>query len=245
MSMRTGKTSGVYKGDRPVSFIFVPSAGSKWQVMSKVSAVWCKRFDGSTIDDFLEDLFSCRDRTHGQRACVIADFFSSKGRAVQMWDSIRYLEASCRLCKAVSEGAIGQNEGSSLFRLMFAQAGWILLEPGMTKATEGNPSFVQRSADGKKHLEPVGVGHSSHPGRDGTGWHRGNTSENSHTRSGENHKGSLCMPRGVVWAWVWNTKCRGCEVHKMHDNAHGPGGFPGGVVSARGCAAFACCTMVH
>ena len=137
--MSTGKTSGVYKGDRPVSFIFVPSAGFKWQVMNKVSTVWpwCKRFDGSTIDDFLEDLF--RDRT--QRACVIADFFSGKGRAVQMWNSLRYLEASCRLCKATGDGEIGENEGNSLFRLMFAQPGWILLEPGMPKATEGNPSF--------------------------------------------------------------------------------------------------------
>ena len=56
-----------------------------------------------------------------------------------MWNSLRYLEASCRLCKAMSEGEMGQDEGHSLFRLLFAQAGWILLEPGMVKATEGNP----------------------------------------------------------------------------------------------------------
>ena len=37
--MRKGETSGVCKGDRPVSFIFVPPAGYKWQVMSKVSTV--------------------------------------------------------------------------------------------------------------------------------------------------------------------------------------------------------------
>ena len=56
----------------------------------------------------------------------------------------------------MSEGEIGQDEGHahSLFRLhhdvliLFAQTGWILLEPGMVKATEGNPSFVQRIADG-------------------------------------------------------------------------------------------------
>ena len=65
--MSTGKTSGVYKDDRPVSFIFAPSAGSKWQVMNKVSAVRCKRFDGGTIDDFLEDLF--RDRTQRSILC--------------------------------------------------------------------------------------------------------------------------------------------------------------------------------
>ena len=137
--MSTGRTSGVYKDDRPVSFIFVPSAGFKWQVMNKAPAVWCKRFDGSTIEDFLEDLF--RDQT--KRACVISDFFSGKGRAVQMWNSLRYLEASCRLCKAMSGGEIRQDElefeGHSLFRLLFAQTGWILLEPGMVKATEGNP----------------------------------------------------------------------------------------------------------
>ena len=146
--MGRGKTRGVYKDDRPVSFefIFVPSAGYKWQVANKVSAVWCKRFDGSTIDDILPDVF--RDRT--QRACVVADFFSGKGPAVQLWNSIRYLEASCRLCKAISDKAIGEEEGNALFRLLFAQTGWLLLEPGMTKATEGDPSFVQRirSADG-------------------------------------------------------------------------------------------------
>ena len=66
-----------------------------------------------------------------------------------MRNSLPYREASYRLCKAMSEGEIGQDEGHSLFRLLFAQTGWILLEPGMTKATEGNPSFVQRSADGR------------------------------------------------------------------------------------------------
>ena len=47
--MGTGKTSGVYKGGRPFPFIAIPPAGYKWQVMNKVPAVWCKRFDGSTI----------------------------------------------------------------------------------------------------------------------------------------------------------------------------------------------------
>ena len=64
--MKSGKASGVYKDDRPVSFMsqrFIPSEGYKWQVqnMYKVSAVWCARFDGSTIEGFLEHLF--RDRT--------------------------------------------------------------------------------------------------------------------------------------------------------------------------------------
>ena len=85
--------------------------------MSKVSAVWCKRFDGSTMDGFLADIF--RDRS--QRACVVADFFSGMGRAVQLWNSIRYLEASCRLCKAMSDKEIGEDEGNALFRLLFAQ----------------------------------------------------------------------------------------------------------------------------
>ena len=96
-----------------------------------------------------EHLF--RDRT--KRACVIADFFSGSGRAVQLWNSIRYLESQCRLCKAISQNEIGEEAGHALFRLLlnFAQTGsrWMLLEPGMTKATEGTPSFVQRSADEK------------------------------------------------------------------------------------------------
>ena len=105
--MGKGNTSGDYKDDRPVSFFFVPSAGYKWQVMNKVSTVWCKRFDGSTIEEFLSDVF--RDRT--QRPCVVADFFSGSGRSVQLWNSVRYLEASCRLCKATSEKEIGEPGG--------------------------------------------------------------------------------------------------------------------------------------
>ena len=73
--MSTGRTSGVYKDGHPVSFISVPSAGFKWQVMSRVSAVRCKRLDGSTIDDFLGDLL--RDQT--KRACGISDFFQRQG----------------------------------------------------------------------------------------------------------------------------------------------------------------------
>ena len=69
-----------------------------------VGRVVCSlRWDhGSTIEGFLEHLFG--DQT--ERACVIAVFFSEKGRAVQMWNSIRYLEASCRLCKAMSQREI-------------------------------------------------------------------------------------------------------------------------------------------
>ena len=71
--MGKGRASGVYKDDRPVSFFFVPSVGYKWQVQSKVSAVWCNRFDGSTIEgfEFLRDVF--RDPT--ERPCVVAGFF--------------------------------------------------------------------------------------------------------------------------------------------------------------------------
>ena len=78
--MGRGKTSGVDKGGRPVSFIFVLSAGCKWQVMDKVSTVRCKRFDASAMDDFLyiSDIF--RDPT--KRPCVVAGFSSGKGRAV-------------------------------------------------------------------------------------------------------------------------------------------------------------------
>ena len=59
------------------------------------------------VDDFLRDVF----RDQAKRPCVVADFFSAKGRAVQLWNSTRYLEASCRLCKAISDKAIGEEEG--------------------------------------------------------------------------------------------------------------------------------------
>ena len=114
-------------------------------MQNKIPAVWCKRFDGSTIEDFLTDVF--RDTT--QRPCAVADFFSGGGRAVQMWNSIRYREASYRLCRAMSEKEIGEAEGNALFRLLFAQTNWLLLEPGMKKVTEGIPTFVQRSPDGR------------------------------------------------------------------------------------------------
>ena len=194
-SMGSGETSGVYKDDRPVSFMFIPPAGYKWQVMNKVSTVWCKRFDGSTIEDFLEHLF--RDRT--QRACVIADFFSGSGRAVQMWNSIRYPEASCRLCKAMSQNEIGEEAGNALFRLLFTQTGWMLLEPGMTSATEGNPSFVQRSADGRtiSHQRVSGIARilATMPGEGDEGTPRKND-----MRDGEHHEGSVCLPWGTLRA---------------------------------------------
>ena len=145
--MGQGRVSGVFKDDRPVSFIFVP-AGYKWQVQQKVSTVWCKRFDGSTFEEFAEDVF--RDRT--TRSCVVADFFGAKGRSVQLWNSTRYLEASCRLCKAISDRTIGAEEGDALFRLLFAQTGWILLGPGMTKATEGTLSMCsEMSREGRQY----------------------------------------------------------------------------------------------
>ena len=65
---RSGRTSGIDKGDRPVSFMFLP-AGCTRQVLNKVPAVWCACFDGGTIGDFLE-IF--RDQARGP--CVIADF---------------------------------------------------------------------------------------------------------------------------------------------------------------------------
>ena len=142
--MGQGRASGVYKDYRPVSFIFVPAAGYKWQVMNKVCTVWCKRFDGSTFEDFATDVF----RDQQKRPCVVAEFFSAKGRAVQLWNSTRYPEASCRLCKAISDKTIGAEEGDALFRLLFSQTGWILMGPGMTTATEGDPQFVQRNAEG-------------------------------------------------------------------------------------------------
>ena len=167
--MGQGRVSGVYKDDRPVSFFCVPAAGYKWQVMSKVSTVWCKRFDGSTFEEFAEDVF----RDQNKRPCVVAEFFSAKGRAVQLWNSTRCLEVSCRLCKAISDKTIGAEEGDALFRLLFefAQTGWILLGPGMTKATEGDPQFVQRNAEGTaaSHQWVSGIAHilATLPGAEG------------------------------------------------------------------------------
>ena len=238
--MGQGRVSGVFKDDRPVSFIFVP-AGYKWQVQQKVPTVWCKRFDGSTFEDFAEDVF--RDRT--TRACVVADFFGAKGRSVQLWNSTRYLEASCRLCRAISDRTIGTEEGDALFRLLFAQTGWILLGPGMTKATEGDPQYVQRNVEGGTTVSNQWVSGIARilalmpEAADG-----GDSPEATDPSCGEHHEGHICMPRGTMWAWLWHTKCRGRHVHTMHDSAHDPGGYPGRVESETGSAAFACDTLV-
>ena len=91
--------------------------------MDEVSAVWCERFDGSAIEDFLRDVV--RDRDPTERPCVVANSFSGGGRAVQqlqLRNSERYLEASCRLCIAMIEKEIGEVEGNALFRLLFARA---------------------------------------------------------------------------------------------------------------------------
>ena len=84
--MVSGKKSGVYKDGRPVSFMFIPSAGYKLQVMNKVPDVCCKRFGGSTIEGLLEHPELFRERT--QRACVIAGF--SVGVAVRYRCEIPY-----------------------------------------------------------------------------------------------------------------------------------------------------------
>ena len=114
--------------------------------MSKIPTARCKRFDGSTFEDFAKDVF----RDQSQRPCVVADFFSAKGRAVRLWNSTRYIEASRRLFKAISDKKIGAEEGDALglFWLLFAQTGWILLGSGITKAAEGDPQFVQRNIEG-------------------------------------------------------------------------------------------------
>ena len=100
-------------------------------------------------------------RIQRKTSLVVAEFFGAKGRAVQLWNSARYLEASCRLCKAISDKTIGEKEGNALFRLLFAQTGWILMGPGMKKATEGDPQFVQRNADGStiSHQWVSGIAH--------------------------------------------------------------------------------------
>ena len=95
-------------------------------VLSMAAPSWCG-VDGSTIDNFLE-IF--RDQASSRRPCVIADFFSGKGRVVQMRSSIRHLEASCRLFKAIRHHEIEDGAGHALYRLLFAQTGWHLLEPG-------------------------------------------------------------------------------------------------------------------
>ena len=108
--------------------------------------MWCKQFDGSTIEDFLEDPGLFRDQT--QRACVIAGLSSGSGHAVQLWNSARYLEALRRLCKAMNQHEIGEEMPCSGSLLPW-QTGRMLLEPGMSISAAGNPPFVQRSADGR------------------------------------------------------------------------------------------------
>ena len=40
---------GPYKNGRPASFLMVPSAAFKWQILKKIPPVWCAGFDGSTV----------------------------------------------------------------------------------------------------------------------------------------------------------------------------------------------------
>ena len=69
MHMKSGRTNGVYKEGRPVSFMFVPSAGYKWQIQNTVPAVWCARFDGSAIEDFLERASLHDQGSNGEGVC--------------------------------------------------------------------------------------------------------------------------------------------------------------------------------
>ena len=64
-----------------------------------------------------------------------------------------------RVVKAMRDKEIGEEEGNALFRLLFAQAGWLLLAPGMTKAAEGDPFFVQMSAYGNTMIIPITISH--------------------------------------------------------------------------------------
>ena len=75
---------------------------------------------------------------------------------MQVHNSVRYLEITCRICRTISDGTLGYDVGCWLFQLVFTQtlAGWFLLDAGMTAATEGTPTFVARSPDGYYcHLE--------------------------------------------------------------------------------------------
>ena len=81
--------------------------------MNKVSAVWCAWFDGSTIEDFLAAFREIL------KNCAIAVFFSGKGRAVQMWNSIRHLETPCRMRKALSQHEIEDEAAHAVPRLLF------------------------------------------------------------------------------------------------------------------------------
>ena len=104
--LASGHTSGIFKDGRTVPFMSLPPAGRKWQVQNKVSTVRmryvcrCARFDGSAIAGFLA-VFRANN-------CVISGFFSGKGRAVQMWNSIRHLGASRRrrLRKELAQGRV-------------------------------------------------------------------------------------------------------------------------------------------
>ena len=138
---------------------------------------------------------------------------------------------------AIRQKAIGDAAGNALFRILFDQTGWMLLEPRMAKATEGNPSCVQRSADGKLiwHQCVSGIAGilATMPGEgsEGTPPKRGQVS----TTKGP----SACMPRRALWTWVWNTRCWRREMHTVHDFAYDPGEYPGEVDGMRGCEAHA------
>ena len=78
----------------------------------------------------------------------MADYFSHGGRAVQVYNSVRFIEIPCRICREISDGTLEYAMGCWLFQLVFTQTGWFLLDAGMNRATEGTPTFVARSPDG-------------------------------------------------------------------------------------------------
>ena len=134
--------SGVHKTGRPASFPFAPSDAFQYRTLQKIPSAWCAAFDGSAYEHFLDH------EEFRSGYCAIAGFFKQCGMAVQVHNSVRYPEVTCRICRAISDGTLGHDVGCWLFQLVFTQAGWVLLDAVMTAAAEGTPAFVARSPDG-------------------------------------------------------------------------------------------------
>ena len=124
---------------RPASFFFAPADGSQYQILQKIPPVRCAGFDGSTYGHPLEEF--------REGYCSMAEYSMHGGRAVQVYNSVSFLEITCRICRAMPDGTLGYDMGCWLFQLVFTQTGWFLLDAGMSRVAEGNLAFVARSPE--------------------------------------------------------------------------------------------------
>ena len=140
----------------------------------------------------------------------MADYFEHGGRAVQVYDSVRFLEITCRICRAISDGTLRYDVGCRLFQVVFIQAGRFLLDAGMNVSAEGNPAFVAKRPDGKAISEEWTT-RMCH-GKEARGFGEGRPRDEGR---GTTLPGSLWVLVGVVWGRMWHAWHGGHDVPKV------------------------------